>query len=186
MASEPAGPIFVKFAHRMHTDKSEPLLSSSERKPPAPVRIGHQIIRWISCRKWSVSFLIGTWMTILYSARIDVTGFSWQSWWTLGLTGTALFFLINNQPPDLVLLSVTVLLRLSGVVTDEQAFSGFHSDGILAIGALFAVAKSLETSGAIEWCMAFFLFRTNSIGAPFFHFASIVTSMFKVRYSVDL
>ena len=152
-------------------EKREPLLPVSERQNENIVSSifakisGANIARWWFARKWSGLFLVGTWLTILFLAPFDTSDFTWKSWWALGLTGTAMFFLINDQPPDLVLLSVTVLLRLSSVTTDEQAFSGFHSDGILAIGALFVVAKSLETSGAIEWLMSYFLFRTKSTGA---------------------
>ncbi len=149
-------------------ERNQPLLPEFEHgcdQLSSQNKLRTKILRWIILRKWSVMFLAGTWGVILFSAQFDVSDFTWQSWWTLGLTGSALFFLINDQPPDLVLLSVTILLRLSGVLTDEQAFSGFHSDGIIAIGALFVVAKSLETSGAIEWLMAHFLYRTESTGA---------------------
>ena len=150
----------------MPMERNEPLLGSDNLVQPilSSESALLSIFHFIRDRKWSFMFLVLTWCSIIFGSQFDVEGFTWQSWWALGLTGSALFCLINDQPPDLVLLTVTILLRLSGVVTDAEAFSGFHSDGIIAIGALFIVAKSLENSGVIEWFMAFFLTRTDSTG----------------------
>jgi hypothetical protein len=149
------------------SEKAEPLLSdtgSTDFLQFQPRPLLKRVFEWLKDRKFTLTFLVGAWIAIFVSASENVSHFTWQSWWTLGLTATALFFLMNNEPPDIVLLTLTVTLRLSGVVTDDQAFSGFRSDGIIAIGALFVVAKCLETSGAIEWMMAHFLWRTNSTG----------------------
>ena len=63
---------------------------------------------------------------------------------------------------DVVMLSVTVMLRLLGVITEEQAWRGFSSPGVLAIGVLFVVAKCLEEAGTIELLAGCFLGRTSS------------------------
>jgi hypothetical protein len=91
-----------------------------------------------------------------------VEAFSWQSWATIALTLEALLLMAHNLPPDLVMLSVTVALRLLGIITEEQAWAGFSSPGILAIGVLFVVAKCLEQAGTIELLAGVFLGRTSS------------------------
>lgn len=66
------------------------------------------------------------------------------------------------EQTDVVMLSVTVMLRLLGVITEEQAWRGFSSPGVLAIGVLFVVAKCLEEAGTIELLAGCFLGRTSS------------------------
>ena len=48
------------------------------------------------------------------------------------------------------MLAFTVLLVLSNVVSDAQAWAGFSSTSVLSIGALFVVARALEETRAIE------------------------------------
>ena len=56
----------------------------------------------------------------------------------------------NEFAPDLTMLGFTVLLTLSGVITDAQAWAGFSSTSVLSIGALFVVARALEETRAVE------------------------------------
>jgi len=91
-----------------------------------------------------------------------VPEFNWQSWLTICMTIGALVLMANNCPPELVMLAVTIILRLFNVINDEQAWSGFHSQGILAIGVLLVVVKCLEEAGTIEMVVGNFLGRTSS------------------------
>jgi hypothetical protein len=50
-----------------------------------------------------------------------VPSFTWASWFTLALLGIVLVLLVNDAPPEVVFLWATVVLRLTGVITEEQA-----------------------------------------------------------------
>ena len=95
-----------------------------------------------------------------YSSAVDA--FTWQSWATIALTLEALVLMAHNFPPDLVMLGLTVLLRVLGIITEEEAWRGFASQGILAIGVLFVVAKCLEEAGSIQVLAGFFLGDTGT------------------------
>ena len=67
--------------------------------------------------------------------------FTWQSWVTIALTLEALLLMAHDLPPDIISLAVMMMLRLLGIITEEKAWRGFASNGVLAIGVLFVVAK---------------------------------------------
>ena len=78
---------------------------------------------------------------VLASYYSVVDAFTWQSWVTIVLTLEALLLMANDLPPDIILLAVMMMLRLLGIITEEKAWRGFASNGVLAIGVLFVVAK---------------------------------------------
>eukprot|EP00658_Telonema_sp_P-2_P040668 TRINITY_DN29083_c0_g1_i1.p1 TRINITY_DN29083_c0_g1~~TRINITY_DN29083_c0_g1_i1.p1 ORF type:complete len:359 (+),score=86.82 TRINITY_DN29083_c0_g1_i1:57-1079(+) len=73
-----------------------------------------------------------------------------DSYWTISLLLGALLLMANEAPPDLVMLAFTVLLNMSSVITDAEAWAGFSSTSVLSIGALFVVARALEETRAVE------------------------------------
>ena len=50
----------------------------------------------------------------------------------------------HDLAPDLIMLGAAMLLRLCGIITEEEVWRDYSSTGVLAIGVLFVVAKSLE------------------------------------------
>ena len=91
-----------------------------------------------------------------------------ESYWALALTLVALLLMANNQPADLVMLGFTVLLSVSDVISDEEAWQGFSEPSVLAIGVLFVVARALEETRAVE------LLIMPLLGAPTTHFSAIL------------
>ncbi len=58
-----------------------------------------------------------------------------------------IFALIKNlAPPALVFLSALTLVLATGIITVEEAFSGFSSPVIFVIGSLFVIAKAIQNS----------------------------------------
>lgn len=53
--------------------------------------------------------------------------------------------------PDILLLSVLVVLVVTGVLSPEQAFTGFANPAVIAIGALFVIAMAVTRSGALTF-----------------------------------
>lgn len=70
---------------------------------------------------------------------------------TFVILGAALFvFLTDRLPADLVALLVAVALGLTGVLTPEEALSGFSRAAVIVIMAIFILAEALQRSGVTE------------------------------------
>ena len=54
-------------------------------------------------------------------------------------------------PLDILFLSGLIIVTLSGVITPEQAFSGFSNPAVLTIAALLAISAGLRKCGVIDW-----------------------------------
>ena len=83
------------------------------------------------------------------------------SYLTMMITVVVLLGLCNDAPPDLTLLAATVLLsvlpgpmegstRWRTLISPRQAWEGFSSPSILAIGGLFVFARAIEETRAVE------------------------------------
>eukprot|EP00965_Chrysotila_dentata_P101500 3350907-Pleurochrysis_carterae.AAC.1 len=80
-----------------------------------------------------------------------------DAWLTLWVTLVSLLLMANDCAPDLVLLGTTTFLLLCKIIGQEEAWEGFSSDSILAIGALFVLARALEETRAAERLLRPFL-----------------------------
>ena len=54
------------------------------------------------------------------------------------------------MPADMVFAGAIVFLSLCGVITAEQAFSGFVSNSLLMVAALFLVTAGLKETGVVD------------------------------------
>ena len=73
------------------------------------------------------------------------------AWFTCLVTLSCLGVLaVTRLAPDLVLLAGVALLLLGGVLTPEQAVSGFANEAVLTVAVLYVVAAGLRNTGAIE------------------------------------
>ena len=71
-----------------------------------------------------------------------------EMWIALGILGLAiLFFITEWLRVDIVALGVVVALMLSGLVSVEQALSGFSNPAVLTIAALFVVGGAVLQTG---------------------------------------
>lgn len=61
-----------------------------------------------------------------------------------------ILFLIDRIPADLVALLVVVALGVSGVLTPQEAFSGFSRSAVITIMAIFILAEALQKTGVTE------------------------------------
>lgn len=77
----------------------------------------------------------------------------------------ALLLMVNDAAPDLVMLAFSVLLVLSRVITDSEAWAGCSSTSVLSIGALFVVARALEETRTVETIMSPLLGRPSGNGS---------------------
>lgn len=74
-----------------------------------------------------------------------------DGWITLTLLAAMICGLIRYAHlADVVFLSGVTLLGLCGVVTPQEALSGFSNPGMLTVAALFVVAAGLRETGALD------------------------------------
>jgi di/tricarboxylate transporter len=75
---------------------------------------------------------------------------------TFILLGIAIFLLFGNfLRPDIVALLLMLALGLSGVLTPQEAFSGFSRSAVIIMMSAFILADGLRRSGATERLGAF-------------------------------
>ncbi|MEP7148887.1 MAG: SLC13 family permease [Acidobacteriota bacterium] len=66
------------------------------------------------------------------------------------LAAALVVFVTDLLPSDLVALLVVVALGLSGVLTPEEAFSGFSRAAVIIIIAIYVLAEALKRAGVTE------------------------------------
>lgn len=70
---------------------------------------------------------------------------------TLVILGFAVVLLLSNRiRPDVVALLVLLSLGLTGVLTPQEAFSGFSRSAVITILAIFILAEGLQQSGITD------------------------------------
>ncbi|MBI3909835.1 MAG: SLC13 family permease [Armatimonadetes bacterium] len=76
---------------------------------------------------------------------------AWEAWFTLAVVLTVFVSMVRDWgPPDVVLLAGAIAVALAGIITPEEAFSGFANEGVLTVGALFIVVMGLRETGALD------------------------------------
>lgn len=109
-------------------------------------------------------FLFASIVILIAALSVNHDDFTWKSWLTIEITLMALTLLLHNHPPECVMLGVTAVLLLLGIITPDEAIKGMGSASILAIGVLFAVAKGVEQTGAVELLLSSVLGSPTSTG----------------------
>ena len=61
-----------------------------------------------------------------------------------------ILFFTDKIPADLVALLVVVALGLTGILTPQEAFSGFSRSAVITILAIFIIAEALQRTGVTE------------------------------------
>ena len=72
----------------------------------------------------------------------------------------ALVQMAFDLPPDLVLLEAVVCLVGLKVLSMKEALDGFRSEGVVTVGVMCAVAKSIQVTGGLQ------LIAKYLLGAP--------------------
>ncbi len=67
------------------------------------------------------------------------------------LLAATLFFALEWLPIDVVTLLLLVALILTGVLTPQQAFSGFANEIIVILASVFVISGALVKTGVMEW-----------------------------------
>lgn len=72
-----------------------------------------------------------------------------------------LLIMSGKMRPDLVGILIIVTLPVLGIITPEQAISGFSRSAVITIIGLFIISQALEDTGIVSWIAA----RMKTIGA---------------------
>lgn len=103
---------------------------------------------------------------------------TWEAWYTLGVVGLVVVSLVRNMgPPDAILLGATLLVSIVGIISPEEAFSGFTNPGVLTIAALFVVAAAMRETGALDTASHWVFGRAKTERQVLFRMALPVTFM---------
>jgi len=120
------------------------------------------LLQALRARPASVLLALVLWTALIVASTLDafcvadltdtaaIVCLNGKSYWTVALLVGALLLMANDASPDLVMLGFSVLLVLSDVISNGEAWAGFSSTSVLSIGALFIVARALEETRAVE------------------------------------
>ena len=75
----------------------------------------------------------------------------WEAWFTLAVVVVLFVALVREWgATDVVLVSATVVLTLTGIIKPEEAFKGFANEAMLTVAALFVVIAAMRETGALD------------------------------------
>jgi di/tricarboxylate transporter len=93
---------------------------------------------------------------------------------TLFILAGLLYGLIKDKPADVMFVGAVVLLAALGVISPEDAFSGFANPAMLIVGALFVVAAGLRETGVMEYVGEHFLGHVETEAKALFYMAVVL------------
>lgn len=75
----------------------------------------------------------------------------WPAWLTLLVVlATVVVLALDRLSPAATVLTAVIALLLSGVITPEQAFSGFSNAAPITVAALYVLARAVEKTGGLQ------------------------------------
>ncbi|MBA53515.1 MAG: SLC13 family permease [Pseudomonadales bacterium] len=88
----------------------------------------------------------------------------WEAWFTIGLLVMVLATLIRTElPTHLVMMGALTLLSATGILSPQEALSGFSNPGLITVAAMFVIAAGMQASGAIHGIERRVLGRPKSV-----------------------
>ena len=73
--------------------------------------------------------------------------------------------MLSRWPADAILVGSVVVLLLFNIITPQEALAGMANEGMVAVGALYVVAKGLAQTGVVSWVSQAMLGRPKSTAA---------------------
>jgi di/tricarboxylate transporter len=116
---------------------------------------------------------------------------SWEAILTLTVLGLTVIALAwPRVPPDLALIAALAVLVLAGAVPIRSALTGFASQGLIAVAALYVVAAGLRQTGAVAglarwlfgrprqmWIAQFRLMLPTAVASAFLNNTPVVAAL---------
>lgn len=101
----------------------------------------------------------------------------WHAWFALGVVAVIFVGLARDYAPDMLLLGGVILFAVAGLITPQEAFSGFSNEGMLTVAALFIVASAMRETGALDTIGAWLLGRASTERGVLLRMSVTVTTM---------
>lgn len=80
------------------------------------------------------------------------TLFTAQEWLLIAIIAASLLAIVFNVlRADLIAIIILAVLPLTGLVTYQEAFSGFSRSVVITIIGLFVITQALEDTGVVQW-----------------------------------
>lgn len=106
---------------------------------------------------------------------MELLGLDWHVWMVIVLIlGLFVTMLATSIPADVVFLSVTALLVITGCLPAETALTGFSSTTVVVVGTLFVVVAGLDATGVLHWVVK------RLLGQPKCYWVAILRLMLPV------
>lgn len=75
----------------------------------------------------------------------------WDGWFALLVLSAVFIGLLRNwAAPDALFVTAVVILMTAGIISPDEAFSGFSNPGMLTVAFLFIVAAALRETGLLD------------------------------------
>lgn len=92
------------------------------------------------------------------------SGGDFEPWFTVSVVFVAFVCLLRDWvQPDWVMMLSVCALNLGGVITLQEALSGFANEGLLTVAALFVVAAGISATGGLDWYMGKVLGKPRTV-----------------------
>jgi len=87
-----------------------------------------------------------------------------QAWLAVGVVlGCLSLMLFTAAAPELILLGGVVALLIAGVLTPEQALSGFSNEGMITVALMYVVVAGIRETGGVDMLVQHVLGRPKSL-----------------------
>jgi di/tricarboxylate transporter len=84
-------------------------------------------------------------------ADASLADLGWEGWFTLAVISVTVFVLARDLvAPAIAVMGANIVLLVTGVITTQQALSGFANPAPITVAALFVVARAVEKTGAMQ------------------------------------
>jgi len=93
---------------------------------------------------------------------------------TLAVLAGLLYGLVKDKPADLLFVGAVVLLAAMGIITPDEAFSGFANSAVLIVASLYVVAAGLRETGVMDYVGERFLGHVETEGKALFYMAIVL------------
>lgn len=104
--------------------------------------------------------------------------FGFEFWYTAIIIVLMTLFLMREWlEADIIIFSVLILLILGGVINIKEAFSGFSNPGMLTVGFLFIIARSLQRTGVLNQIGGFLFGSKGGISLRLLRFLFPVSTL---------
>ncbi|MEZ6092794.1 MAG: SLC13 family permease [Pirellulaceae bacterium] len=103
---------------------------------------------------------------------------TYEGWVTIGVVVSLIVMLIKNVgPSDVLFVGAATILTLAGVITADEAVSGFSNAGMLTVAFMFIVAAGLRETGVLDQIGHRLLGTTSTINGALSRISVVVLPM---------